>query len=118
MIDDEPLPVLPAKPELGEPEPEWLAGIAALRQLMEHGWTFRTKGPWDRPMEPTDMLAERATLYWVDMVLIDGPDQAQGMRYEMQQNPRRPITEKVHRYAGGGLAEVVHKVLGWPGDRL
>lgn len=116
--DDEPLPILPAKPRLTEPEPEWREAIGALQRLMEHGWTFRTKGPWDQPMEPTDMLAERASLYWIDIVLIDGHDEAQGLRYEMQQAPRQPITDKIHRYAEGTLSDVVQKALGWPADRL
>ena len=114
----EPLPQLPAKPELSEPEPEWVEGLEALQRLMDLGWIFRTRGPWDRPLEPTDMLAERATLYWIDMILIDGHDQAQAMRYEMRQAPRQPITDEIHRYAEGALPEVVHRVLNWPPDRL
>lgn len=116
--DDEPLPVLRPKPVLQEPEPEWRQALGALQRLMEDGWLFRTKGPWDSPMEPTEMLAERASLYWIDIVLIDDHDQAQGLRYEMQQVPRRPITDKIHRYAEGTLADVVHDVRGWPADRL
>ncbi|MGH3467037.1 MAG: hypothetical protein ACRDQF_04795 [Thermocrispum sp.] len=63
------------------------------------------------------MLAERATACWIDIILIDGHDQAEGMRYEMQQTPRRPLTEKVLRHTDGALAEVAHRVLGWPADR-
>ena len=84
---------------------------------MALGWTFRTTVAPHGPTEPTSMLAERAVGGWIDLILIEGHDQAQGMRYETYGTPRRPRTEKVLRHVDGALAEVVYRVLKWPADR-